>query len=236
MKAFLLAAGHGSRLSPLTDAIPKCLLPIRGTPMLDLWLQLLWWYGVEEVLINLHAHAGAVRTHFASRPAPMPVRLEEEPVLLGSAGTLRRHRSWVRKEEAVWVCYADVLTNCNLDRLLRHHQREGQLATLGLCQVPDPQRCGIAETRNGRIVAFLEKPESPPSNLAFTGVMLLQPQAFDLIPERIPADIGFDLLPRLAGQMAYLETDGFLMDIGTKLNYARAQQVWPGWGVSVGGQ
>lgn len=62
MKAFLLAAGHGTRLRPLTDSVPKCLLPVRGVPILQIWLEICRRLGVDQVLVNLHAHANAVRT------------------------------------------------------------------------------------------------------------------------------------------------------------------------------
>ena len=61
MKAFLLAAGHGTRLRPITDTLPKCLVPIRGTPLLSIWLELCKQFGIDEVLINIHAHAAIVR-------------------------------------------------------------------------------------------------------------------------------------------------------------------------------
>src|SRR5579864_3505015 len=87
MKAFLLAAGHGTRLRPITDNIPKCLVPIQGTPMLAIWLRLCKKLGIIELLINLHAHADAVRTFL--RPfeeGNVRVRVAEETELLGSAG------------------------------------------------------------------------------------------------------------------------------------------------------
>src|SRR5579863_10799 len=68
LKAFLLAAGHGKRLRPLTDNTPKCLLPIRGVPMLQIWLEACHHYGIEEVLINVHAHAGAVHRFLGTHP------------------------------------------------------------------------------------------------------------------------------------------------------------------------
>ena len=67
MKAFLLAAGHGTRLRPITDNIPKCLVPIRGTPLLSIWLQLCKQFGIDEVLINVHAHASSVREFLQQR-------------------------------------------------------------------------------------------------------------------------------------------------------------------------
>lgn len=230
MKAFLLAAGHGTRLRPLTDTVPKCLLPVAGTPILGLWLQLLGRHGVDEVLINLHAHAEAVRSYLCVNPPPLSVRLVHEPDLLGSAGTLRHNRAWIGTDDLVWVCYADVLTNCDLDRVFAHHRSQRELATLLLCRVPDPARCGIAEVANGRITAFQEKPEKPRSNLAFAGVMLLQTEALDSIPDHSPCDIGGDLLPRLQSRMAYteLKPTEFLMDIGTLENYHWVQEHWPG--------
>jgi len=228
MKAFLLAAGHGTRLRPLTDSVPKCLLPVQGIPMLDLWLQLLQHHGVSEVLITLHALPPAVHSHFARHPPCLPVRLMAEEVLLGSAGTLLHHRAWLENDPNFWVCYADVLTNCDLGRLARHHADTEAVATLGLYPVPEPQRCGIAEVGGGRILRFEEKPLHPISNLAFSGVMIASTQVLDHIPARIGADIGFDLLPALAGRMAYVELDEFVLDIGSLENYDLAQRSWPG--------
>jgi len=89
MKAFLLAAGSGTRLRPITDHIPKCLLPVGDTPLLDLWLDALHRAGVDEVLINLHAHAESVRQYLRQNANGIRVRVAEETELLGSAGTLR---------------------------------------------------------------------------------------------------------------------------------------------------
>ena len=103
MKAFLLAAGHGTRLRPLTDTIPKCLVPIRGVAILDIWLEVCRRAGVHELFINLHAHADAVRTALASKEVGIKVHLSEEQVLLGSAGTLAANREWVAAEPEFWV-------------------------------------------------------------------------------------------------------------------------------------
>jgi mannose-1-phosphate guanylyltransferase len=116
MKAFLLAAGEGTRLRPLTDSIPKCLVPIRQKPLLEIWLQLCARSGIREVLINLHSHADAVRSFVAGRDFGVQIRLFEEPRLLGSAGTIAANRAWVQPDPYFWVFYADVLTNMNLSK------------------------------------------------------------------------------------------------------------------------
>jgi NDP-sugar pyrophosphorylase family protein len=100
---------------------------------------------------------------------------------------------------------------------------------LGLYQAPDPARCGIAELDSAGIIrAFKEKPRSPKSNLAFSGLMLAAPAILDLIPSQPPVDVGFHLLPQLVGRMAGYMIDSYLVDIGTRENYETAQQNWPG--------
>ena len=228
MKAFLLAAGNGTRLRPLTHQIPKCLLPVRGVPMLQIWLQICKHFGIHEVLINAHAHIDAVRLFLQQNAKGIRVQVAEEPELLGSAGTLRAHRDWVRRED-FWVFYADVLNCADLEAMKNAHRRYQTVATLGLYRVPDPARCGIASVdANGVIQQFIEKPEDPKSNLAFSGLMIGTPELLDMIPDRTPVDIAFDVLPRLCGRMIGVPIEDYLIDIGTMENYKIAQETWPG--------
>lgn len=233
MKAFILAGGHGTRLHPLTDSIPKCLAPIRGKPLLDIWLELCAGSGITEVLINLHAHAQAIEQHLRRSSPPVRVRVVEERELLGSAGTLAANRDWVGFDRAFWVLYSDVLTNTRLQLMSEFHASHGGLATLGLYRVPDPSRCGVAITDGaGVIVDFEEKPQTPRSNWVFSGLMVAAPGILDLIPPCIPADIGFHVLPRLLGKMRAYPIHDYLLDIGTLANYEKAQITWPGPGRS----
>jgi len=230
MKAFLLAAGEGTRLRPLTDHTPKCLVPIQGVPMLAIWLQICRDLGITEVLVNLHAHAATVRAFLEQSEHGVDIQVSEERVLLGSAGTLRAHRDWVAHDELFWIFYADVLNRANLQEMLQFHRRRKPAATLGVYEVPDPRRCGIVSLRSdGVIDAFVEKPANPPGNLAFSGLMIGTPKMLDVIPESTPADIGFHVLPRLAGQMLAFPIHDYLLDIGTMENYKRAQETWPGF-------
>ncbi|MFZ0418053.1 MAG: nucleotidyltransferase family protein [Candidatus Sulfotelmatobacter sp.] len=230
MKAFLLAGGHGTRLRPLTDSIAKCLVPIQGRPLLDIWLDLCARSGITEVLINLHARSQDIERHLKRKSSPVSVRLIHEEQLLGSAGTLAANRSWIGSDPAFWILYSDVLTNTNLRRMSEFHSAHGGLATLGLYQVPDPSRCGVAITdHRGVIVDFEEKPQTPRSNWVFSGLMVAGPGLFDVIPPCIPADIAFHVLPRLLGKMRAFSIADYLLDIGTLPNYERAQVTWPGW-------
>lgn len=230
MKAFLLAAGNGTRLRPITDKIPKCLVPIQGMPMLAIWLELCKEIGITEVLINLHAHADVVRTFLQQSGKPdVRVHVTKEKELLGSAGTLRANRQWVEGEDLFWVFYADVLHCADLSAMLRLHRQRRPAATLGVYEVPDPSRCGIVMVNSAGVIEhFVEKPSHPTSNLAFSGLMIGTRALLDVIPDDVPADIGFHVLPKLTGQMLAFPIRDYLIDIGTLQNYQQAQATWPG--------
>src|SRR5205823_2540843 len=158
MKAFLLAAGLGTRLRPYTDSTPKCLLPIRGVPMLEIWLSLCRMHGISEVLVNTHSHAEAVKSFIRNHQTGVRVTIIEEPELFGSAGTLRMNRNWIGSDTSFWVFYADVLTRANLNSMIAFHSADSA-ATLGVYSVPDPQRCGIISVdKDGLITDFVENP------------------------------------------------------------------------------
>ena len=229
MKAFLLAAGNGRRLLPLTDTIPKCLVPIQGVPLLEIWLNNCRAAGITDVLVNVHAHAGAIREFAAVQRSGVQMRITSEPQLLGSAGTLADNRDFIAGENSFYVLYADVLTNIDLRKMFDFHRQQRLPATLGVCQVPDPTRCGIvAIDENAIIRDFVEKPTHPAGNWAFSGVMVAGPELFSFLPDHRPADIGLDLLPKMIGRMAAYPISEYLLDIGTISNYQHAQQSWPG--------
>src|SRR5262249_36533947 len=176
VKTLLFAAGHGTRLRPLTDRIPKCMVPISGTPILEIWLELCERIGVHEVLINLHAHVDVVQRALRRYRQNVRVLVSNEPVLLGSAGTLRSNREWVAGESMFWVLYADVLTSTDLTKMIDFHLRRQPVATIGLYKAKDPRRCGVVSFDDEFVVRqFVEKPSQPKSNWAFSGLMLATP-------------------------------------------------------------
>jgi mannose-1-phosphate guanylyltransferase len=229
VKAFLLAAGHGERLRPITDSVPKCLVPIRGVPMLSIWLQACERIGIDEVLINLHAHADVVCDFLRTAEFKTRVKVVVEPQLLGSAGTLRANREWVEADEFFWVFYADVLNCADLEGMLAMHRSHEMAATLGVYEVAEPKRCGIVTAdADGVIRDFVEKPQNPTSNLAFSGLMIATTEVLDAIPPTTPVDIGFHVLPQLVGRMQAYPIKDYLIDVGTLATYQLAQQTWPG--------
>lgn len=228
MKAFLLAAGIGSRMRPITDSVPKCMVPIGGKPLLDIWLDAFHSAGVDEVLVNLHHLPDVVRAHLAARTGAPGVRAVFEPQLLGSAGTLAAHRDWVRGEELFLACNADNLTDFDLRELIDAHRRAGVIATLTAFHSPTPWTGGVLECDDsGTVVAFTEKPDKPASDLVNAGIYAFSPDVLDEVPGPPPADIGYHLLPLLVGRARVVPVAGYFRDIGTPEAYRLAREEWP---------
>jgi mannose-1-phosphate guanylyltransferase len=227
MKAFLLAAGLGTRLRPITDSTPKCLLTFHGRPMLDIWLDALARAGVSEVLLNAHHLADQVKAHVAGRVGGPTVHVVVEPELLGSAGTLRANRDFVVGEEMFLAINADNLTDFDLGVLIDAHRAGNAIATLSLFRAPDPTQVGVVEVNAGMVVGFEEKPAHPRGNLANAGMYAFAPAVIDEITGPDPRDIGFHLLPRLIGRARAVALNGsYFIDIGTADALRRARDEW----------
>ena len=180
MKAFLLAAGIGSRLRPITDITPKCMLDIDGRPLLDVWLDAFDRAGVNEVLVNLHHLPDVVRRHLSAHEGPPAVRMVYEPELLGSAGTLVANRQWVDGEELFLACNADNLTDFDLRSLVDAHREHDAIATLTVFHSPNPSAGGVAELdAASRVIGFVEKPSQPVSDLTNAGIYAFHPSVLD---------------------------------------------------------
>ena len=228
MKAFLLAAGVGSRLRPITDTVPKCMVVIDDRPLLDIWLDAFDRAGIDEVLVNLHHLPAVVCRHLAVRTGPPAVRTFFEPTLLGSAGTLAANRQWVDREEFFLACYADNLTDFDLRSLVDAHRAHGAKATLAVFHSERPSTGGVVELDDaGRVVGFAEKPSQPVSDLTNAGMYAFHPSVLDEIDGTPPNDIGYDLLPRLVGRARAVPVEGYFRDIGTAESYRRAREEWP---------
>ncbi len=228
MKAFLLAAGVGSRLRPITDTIPKCMVPIDGQPMLDIWLDAFDRAGVDEILVNLHHLPDVVRRHLDTRAGTLAVRTFYEPDLLGSAGTLAANRAWVAEEDMFLACYADNLTDFDLSSLVQAHREHDAIATLTVFHSERPSAGGVLELdAASTVVGFEEKPANPVSDLVNAGMYAFHPSVLDELGGPPPRDIGYDLLPRLVGRAKALPVEGYFQDIGTIDAYEQAQREWP---------
>jgi D,D-heptose 1,7-bisphosphate phosphatase len=236
VKALLLAGGMGTRLRPLTNTVPKCLVPIAGRPLLDVWVERLAEAGIREARINTHALAGVVRSFIEQVNARGLLHLTEshEPALLGSAGTVTANADLAEGADAVVIVYTDNLSDIDLRPVIAFHRRHGDPLTMVLFKAPDPRTCGIAELDGeGRIISFTEKPQQPASDLANAGVYVVDDAAYREIAALRAFDLGFDVLPRFVGRMRGWIWGGYHLDIGTHEALERARReaavAFPEW-------
>jgi mannose-1-phosphate guanylyltransferase len=226
MRALLLAAGKGTRLRPITDTVPKCLVPVHGRPLLDYWLDLLFDAGIERVLINTHWLAEKVREHVKDSRWRSQVDLVHEPQLLGTGGTLLANRDYFGRD-ALLLAHADNLTDFDVAGFLyAHAQRPRQcLMTMLAFRTDDPSSCGILELdERGIVQAFHEKVANPPGNLANGAVYIFEPDVIDRFAayNRTFIDLSIDVIPGLVGKILAVETVGYHRDIGNASSLQRA--------------
>lgn len=227
MKAFLLAGGRGERLYPLTRSIPKCLVPINGVPLLDIWLDLCALHGITDVLLNVSQQPELVHATLARRSGGPSVRLVVETAPQGTASTVSAHRDFVAGDEDFWILYADTLSDVDLSAMHEMHRGHDGVATLGLFRAPDPTAVGIVDLGpDARVMTFTEKPAAPSSDLANAGICLARRSLFDAIPDKPMADFGHDVFPRLTERVFGHVIDQFVLDIGTPRALEAAQARW----------
>ena len=226
MRALLLAAGIGSRLRPLTATTPKCLVPIHGRPLLDYWLDLVFDGGIDRVLLNTHWLPQQVRSHVASSPWRSRIDLVHEDQLLGTGGTVLANRAWFQ-DQAFLLAHADNLTDFDVGRFMTaHHNRPpGHLMTMLGFRTDDPGSCGLLELDgNGSVLAFHEKVEDPPGNLANGAVYIFESDVIDDIANlgKPVVDLSTEVIPGYLGRILCVETEGYHRDIGTPQSLRQA--------------
>jgi mannose-1-phosphate guanylyltransferase len=233
MKALLLAAGMGSRLRPITDTVPKCMVPIMGRPLLDYWLDLLGPAEYcSEIVINTHHLPQPVREHVARSQYRGKITLVHENALLGTGGTLMANLPRLLGDDAL-VAHADNLTLFRLGDLLQAFEQRpaGCVATMMSFLTDSPQSCGILELdAEGVVQGFHEKVANPPGTLANAAVFVFSREALDTIATLDAAgvfEISVDIVPRLIGHMNTWQNTIYHRDIGNPAALAAAQTEFP---------
>jgi NDP-sugar pyrophosphorylase family protein len=230
MKAMILAAGLGTRLRPLTENLPKPLLPLEGRPLIEHTLLLLRRYGFTDVIINLHYQGEKIMRALGDGSRwGMTIRYSEEPEILGTAGGIKKVEPLLF-EEPFLVINSDILVEIHLDRLIELHRRENAAATLVLREDPEVDRWGaVGIDSHNCIRQFLGRPDWTGEALSkrmFAGIHMMDPRVLSYIPGQgfsTIIDVYLEMIrkgERLVGQTI----KEYWIDIGTPERYRQAQE------------
>ncbi len=230
-KALLLAAGMGTRLRPLTNSIPKCLVKIGGKPILQIWLENLSKAGCEEVIINTHYLSEKVEEYLEGRKfGDMKIITTYEPKLLGTAGTLLKNADFLLGKNCMLI-HADNFTDVNLEEFLKFHKDfsipKKRLLTMMTFTTNNPESCGIVSINNEGIVEnFHEKKSTDNGNIANAAIYCFNDNLINFLISKKKNffDFSEDVIPECINNIQTFHTNSTFIDIGTIDNLELARR------------
>jgi mannose-1-phosphate guanylyltransferase len=227
VKALLLAAGFGTRLRPITDRMPKCLVPIQGKPLLQYWLELLFKDGLfSQAVINTHYLPEVVTDFIEQSPWEKSITMVHEDELLGTAGTVLHNQDFFK--EAFLLAHADNLTRFDPKAFIKAHQQRppGVEITMMTFDTDAPETCGIVELNKDNIVmAFHEKSKEFKGTKANAAVYIVEPSVITFLKKlnKKIIDLSTEVLPHYLGKMQAFHNASYHRDIGNPQSLALAE-------------
>ena len=231
MNALLLAAGLGARLRPITDKIPKCLVPLNGKPLLEIWLEILDEAGIENFVINTHYLHEQVEFFVEKSKFNNRIKLSYEQELLGTGGTLLNNKEFFNDAQPFLVAHADNLSICDYKDFISNHflRPIHCIATMMTFRPDDLTGCGVVICdQEGVAQEFYEKSSCPPSKIANGAVYIFEKEIFPILEEynRDCIDISTEILPKLMGRIYTYANGNLHIDIGSKNTYVKGEKLY----------
>jgi len=228
MKAVILAGGEGTRLRPLTFALPKPVVPVLDRPLMRHQLELLTQAGVNEVVFSLAYRPEAVQAVLGTGDGLRRIHYAIEGTPLGTGGAVRNAQSYL--DSTTIVFNGDVLANVDLAAVIAQHRAAQASATLVLTPVENPAAYGLVEMdATGRVQRFIEKPEAAQitTNTINAGIYILETSTLALMPSGVKYSIERGFFPSLLARgdrvMGYIHR-GYWIDIGTPEKYLQVHR------------
>jgi len=223
--AVVLVGGKGTRLRPLTLSAPKPMLPTAGLPFLTHLLSRIAAAGIEHVILSTSYKAAVFESEFGDGSKlglQIDYVTEEHP--LGTGGGIANVAGKLR-HDTVMVFNGDVLSGADLGQLLEFHRAEEADVTLHLVRVGDPRAFGCVPTVDGRVTAFLEKTQDPPTDQINAGCYVFKRHVIDRIPRGREVSVEREVFPALLSDVhmticGYVDTS-YWRDMGTPEDFVR---------------
>jgi NDP-sugar pyrophosphorylase family protein len=230
MKAMILAAGFGTRLRPLTNVVPKPLLPVAGMPLIVWNLLLLKRHRFQDIIINLH-HLGPMIEHALGDGTRFGLNLHysHEAVILGTGGGIKQVEGFFSGEPFL-VLNGDTLFELDLDAFIAFHRERDAAATLVVRPDPDAERWGLVEIgSNRRVVSITGRgvpADGPLEPRMFAGIHILHPRLLRAVPQGKESSIIDAYVRGLheGEQILGYDLTGYWSDVGTPERYAQVEQ------------
>jgi NDP-sugar pyrophosphorylase family protein len=189
MKALILAAGYGTRLSPLTSYLPKPLMPIVGKPLLWHILNKLKHSGITDAGVNLHHHADKVKEFLITKDLEIDIAFSYEPEILGVAGGIGGFRDFLQHEDCFMIHNGDVLSTIPIDLMAAEYQKNRALVTMVVHDYPQYNNVAIADDGTICDIRDTLKHDTVARKLAYTGIAFMSTKILPFIPKHGPCDL-----------------------------------------------
>jgi NDP-sugar pyrophosphorylase family protein len=220
MKAVIMTGGKGTRMAPYTKVLPKGLLPIGEQPILEIIVKQLAYHGFRSITMSCGYLAPLIQTYFGDGSAwNVSINYEVEDKPLGTVGPLKRLKDL---NSPFLVINCDVLTTLDFKRFWKFHHSGNSLLTIASQKKEIPIDLGVLDTKEDRVINFLEKPTR--SARVSMGIYVMDPQIISYIPEKQFFDIPELVHTLLADnkEIRHFENDSFWIDIGRPTEYRQA--------------
>lgn len=227
MKAVLLIGGQATRLAPLSNYIPKSLLPVCDREVIHYQIGELARAGINEIILATGHMVDQLVAHVSNYSGGLEFAVSTEPEPLGTAGAIA-HASKLITGEQIVVLNADIISSVSIPEVIDKHNKSGKLATIVGQKVQDPSRFGLLKLDGDEITGFIEKPpegEYPEVCYINAGIYVLEPDAVQQIPAGRKVSIERETFPALIerhGSLNHFPSDGLWADIGTFESYFAA--------------
>lgn len=229
MKALFLAGGKGIRLQPLTDKVPKPMVPIMNKPLLERTMVHLKKSGISEIVISSCYQPQYIEEYFGNgEQFGLKIQYIVEDIPLGTGGAIKK--AGARFKDTFIVFNSDILSDIDIRKLMDYHKNSHALATIAVTEVEDPSAYGVIECDvDGYAVSFVEKPvqEQIFSNFINAGIYIFEPEILKEIPIDSVVSVEREIFPKLlveGHKIAVYKDDGYWMDIGTLEKYMQVHK------------
>lgn len=228
MKALFLAGGMGTRLRPLTDKLPKPMVPVMGKPLLERNIKRLKTFGINEIVLSTCYRSEHFEDYFNRVDTGVHISFVPEEVPMGTGGAIKNAERFF--DDTFLVFNADIISDLNISEMLSFHKSRKADVTIAITHVKDPTRYGVIEFDDcGYALTFKEKPQPHEvvSNYINAGVYIFEPDVLKMIPKGRPVSVEREIFPKMLNEgkrIAVYKGCNYWIDLGTPEKYIQVHQ------------